>query len=441
MLTEKILQNLLPFQKKAVEKKLRIIGKYNAVLNASEMGLGKTLESLACIDALSADRVLIICPPSLKFNWEAECFEWLNKNACVLSGMAKQRFTNPFVIVGYPQLLSEDIYTELANTKWDCIIVDESHYIKNRKSKRTTKTFNLLYRQLKMGAKVIFCTGTPITNKPVDLYPICKLFSSLGISNPYFISFWEYAKRYCAAHKGRFGWICDGLSNALELQNMLSLFMVRDLKVLVLDQLPTKRVRVVPIELDSEKAKKYAESTKQMITNDADISKLQLVEHIMTARKTLADLKLKTSLEYIKDVLDTKKKVVVFCWHKDIFKKLMEDLSDYGVVGFAGGVSEADKKIAVDNFQNGEARVFVGNIHSAGVGITLTASDYVIFVEYDWTPANNIQAEDRVHRIGQTSKCQIDYLVAKNSLDWKVIKIINKKNKMISEVLPQAMEG
>jgi SWI/SNF-related matrix-associated actin-dependent regulator 1 of chromatin subfamily A len=211
--------------------------------------------------------------------------------------------------------------------------------------------------------------------------------------------------------------------------------MVRKEKSEVLKQLPAKVIRTIPIQFDTERARKYALETEQLLPGgDLDLNKLKFNEHISAARVKLGELKVTAALEHISNILAEKKKVVVFAWHKSVIKELAESLRDFVLV--TGDSTQEQRKNAVENFQtNDKVRIFLGNIAAAGVGLTLTAADHVVMVEHDWTPANNHQAEDRIHRIGQESTCVIDYLIAKNSLEHRVFNLLSRKEAIIEEVM------
>jgi len=431
---------LKEYQITGVNKKLEILSKYNAVYNAYEMGLGKTAMTIACLKELKPKNVLIVCPASLVFNWSEEFFNWnneLEEYIQVITSSKDKYLNKKITIVSYSLIINNKIHSCVINHKPEVIVFDEAHYLKNIKSKRSSTCLSL---SLQMKAKTFFLSGTPLTNRPLDLFPICQFFTYRGLRNADMQSYWPYVKRYCNAKPGRFGWDVTGASNLEELKKYLSLFMVREEKKNVMKELPSKIYRTIPIIFDTEKARNYAIETKQLIADDGseiNLEKLKFEEHIAAARKILGELKVKAAAEYIKSLLEEKQKIVVFAWHKNVIDGLKEQLIDF--VSITGDSSSSDRQRAVSEFQNNSnIKLFIGNIAAAGIGITLTAADHVVMVEHDWTPALNEQAEDRIHRIGQERVCIIDYLVVKNSLEQKVYNLIKSKKMVIDEVIRAA---
>jgi SWI/SNF-related matrix-associated actin-dependent regulator 1 of chromatin subfamily A len=425
--------SLLPFQQELKETQLQILSKFGAVLNACEMGLGKTAMTIATLIEMKPARVLVVAPSSLRFNWLQEFLKWSDKAeeyTQVITSLKDTLQNKKITIISYNMLSHPRMLAMLKKYQPSVIVIDEAHYIKSASSKRTKACLGLVQY---CKAKAFFLTGTPITNKPLDLFPLLQFFNSRGLNSYDLSSYWPFVRKYCDAKQGRFGWIVDGASNIPELKGILSNIMVRKEKAEVLKELPDKIIRVIPIVFDEARARKYALETEQLVKEPFDITKIKFDEHIASARAKLGELKIEPAIEHIKSVVEQKGKVVVFAWHKKVIDGLTEGLKDY--VCITGASSAKDREDAVSKFQRGERSIFIGNIMAAGVGLTLTAADHVVMVEHDWTPSNNEQAEDRIHRIGQRSVCVIDYLVAKNSLEHKVFNHIGRKDSIIKTIM------
>lgn len=414
-----------PYQKAGIAFGIR----NDSVLNADDMGLGKTIQSVGILNAIDWNSAIIICPASLKFNWKRELETWLvkDKKVEILSSKSDQVEADIY-IVNY-DLLFRNNFEWLLNKKFDVCIVDEVHFVKNPKAKRSIAT----YKISKNSKKRVFLSGTPILNKPIEIYPILE---HLGFK----MSKWEFAKKYCGLKKGKFGWDMSGASNLEDLQLKLrGSMMIRRRKQDVLAELPPKTRQV--ILLDPEKYQIFLQKEQDLMAKiKAKKSYNDIVEYlteysaddiaeIAKLRHQLALAKLPDVYEHIDNTLNNVEKIIVFAHHRDVIDAIYEKYKDMAVKLY-GGMSEKDRQDAVDSFQNDpNCRIFVGAIKAAGVGLTLTAASTVIFVELDWVPANLTQAEDRAHRIGQTDNVLVQHIVVDGSIDATLAKrIVEKQN-------------
>ena len=423
---------------------------------ADAMGLGKSIESLGVINATQAKRVLIVCPAIVKTNWQREAQKWLTPSQPI--GIADGDYLPPLtgiVIINYDIL--ERHQTALKSLKWDIVVYDESHKLKNPKAKRTIAALGLRGENGIPSDRVLFLTGTPILNRPVELFPMLEAIDHRKWQ------FWPFVMRYCAANKNRFGWDFSGASNLTELQTQLrSLCMVRREKADVLKELPPKIRRIIELPTNGSAALVEAEqaayaawlgargeqvkaaTTEAEQTLQKDMLELfaQTVEFrsISTTRHELAIAKLPKCIEYITDALENSNKIVVFAHHHDVVSGLLVGLSEFKPVSITGVDSQQQRQAAIDAFQNDNTvRVAVCSIQGAGVGITLTAASHVIFCELDWTPANVSQAEDRCHRIGQTDSVLVEHLVVDGSLDGRMAHLIVEKQNISDQLLNRDM--
>lgn len=421
-------------------------------LIADEMGLGKTIQAIGVINADEAvKKVLVVCPASLKLNWKREMEKWLVRNFSIAIADTKKEFpTADIIIVNY------DILTklpELTAAKFDLIIADECHYAKNPKAKRSIALYALEARRR------VFLTGTPITNRPVELQPIAAALDSENFGN-----FWGYAKRYCDARNTGYGWDFSGASHLDELQDKLRrTIMVRRLKSEVLKELPAKRRQIVEIDANGltshvskearaaeaiearliqlraavEIAKTESEETYRAAVDNLKEESSAAFTELSKLRHETALLKVPKVIDHINNLLDGQEnyKVVVFAHHKDVVADLMAEFGSKAVA-VVGDTPMDARQAAVDSFQNdSKIQIFVGSIRAAGVGLTLTASSHVIFAEMDWTPANMSQAEDRCHRIGQVNSVLVQHLVLDGSLDVKFARTLVSKQAVIDRAL------
>jgi len=335
------------------------------------------------------------------------------------------------------------------------LVLDEVHYIKNYKAKRTQAV-----QQVK-SEKIIALSGTPLLNRPIELWTTLHL-----VAPKIFKDFWYFAKRYCNAHQTRYGWDMNGASNLEELAMKLrTTIMLRREKKDVLMELPDKIRTVIPLKLQlsveiikiENEIKNILKQLEEMTARinelkqkikageveekelKDEIEKIRLrrmesqkvaFERIEKYRQEIAKAKLPFIVEFIRDIITQNgDSLVVFCHHQEIYDALLKEFGDIAV-GIVGGMDARERQEAVEKFQNDKnIKIFVGSIHAAGEGITLTRASKVVFAEYDWTPAKMIQAEDRVHRIGQKEIVNSYWFSVINSIDEMFIgKLIQKMN-------------
>jgi SNF2 family DNA or RNA helicase len=420
-------------------------------LFGDEMGLGKTIQAIGTVNAdPHARSVLVICPASLKLNWRREFTKWDTKNLSVeiVKPTTKKFPTSDVVVLNYELLhkWQEDI----RKTEWHVLIVDEAHMVKNPKTARAQEIFGRKESKIKdeegnvIGVKPeitpikaqrrIFLTGTPIVNRPKELWPIISALAP-GFEKDFF----AYAKKYCGAFKHKFGWDFSGASNLDDLQErMRSLFMVRRLKRDVLKELPPKRRQVLVLESKGledilEKEKQTYEEYKDSIA-DGDFETPAFAQ-LSQVRKEVAVAKIPFIVEHVESALEELEKVCIFVHHYEVVDALVSAFGN-SAVHIDGRSKNEDRQAAVDRFQSDPTcKVFIGTIRAAGVGITLTASSTVIFGELDWVPGNVSQAEDRCHRIGQTDTVFVRHLVLEGSLDERMAQIIIDKQEVIDKAL------
>ncbi len=439
-----------------------------ASLIADEMGLGKTIQAIGLVNATpAAKRVLVICPASLRINWAREMQKWLvveRSIAVIESGKTAWPHYAGVVIINYDLL--KKFRSELRTAQWDILIADEAHAIKNSKAQRTKE---IVGHQDKKdpekswtaipAARRVLLTGTPIVNRPVELWPIVSFLDPGSWKN-----FFAYAKQYCGAKHNGYGWDFSGASNLQQLQDRLrETIMVRRLKSEVLTELPAKRRQVMALPAngaaDCIEAEKAAEARHQQqliaaqvalqlakaaddeTTYEAAVARLRDLSQ--AAFTEIARLRHATALAkapyVVEHVLAASGKVVIMAHHRDVVDAIRAGLEEEhpgSVVTLTGEDSMTSRQDAVDRFQGDEqVRYFIGSIRAAGVGITLTASSHVVFAELDWTPGAMSQAEDRCHRIGQANSVLVQHIVLDGSIDARLATTLVRKQAVIDQAL------
>lgn len=412
---------LLPFQRAGVEFKT----KATRCLIGDDMGLGKTIQAIGYLALEPKKRpALIVVPASLKLNWKRELKKWLATDdvVAVLSGgnnQMAQILGATIVIINY-DILDKWIST-LSQMHFEIMVVDECHLIKNPKTIRNkaVKTMS------KIVPEIIFMTGTPIVNRPVELFPVLNMIDEK--SWPKFTSF---AYRYCQAGNNGWGWSANGAANLEELHEFIKPFCIRRTKSQVLTELPPKRRASIIMQFDEKQRQEYLDALEAAKNSSKAAEALRLIE---AAKQAAVKGKLPAAIDWIETFIETEK-LVVFCTHNLTVEALMTKFGKQ-TVRLTGSENLQEREIAVDRFQNDDnVRLFVGNIKAAGVGITLTAASNVAFLELGWTPGDHSQAEDRCHRIGQTDSVTAWYLLADDTIEEKIFELIEMKRQWVETV-------
>ena len=434
-------------------------------LIADEMGLGKTIQAIGLINLTNPTSVMIVCPNSVKLNWRRELERWLVEKRPIGIANGKSFPDDDIVIINY-DIVGKHRGAIDART-WDLLIVDEAHYLKNSRAQRTQYVlgrwdYDERERIQPINARqTVFLSGTPLTNRPIELWPILKysLPNTLGRSWKYYVT------RYCGGEPTRYGWYVDGATNLDELQERLrSELMVRRRKADVLAELPAKRRQVVELPangcedvvrreqeaMDSirqrlselrrqvEAARGQSESAYRAAVKQLREGTRAAFGEIARLRHDTAVAKVPSVVAYALDCLESVDKLVIFAHHHDVIEGLSDGLREakVGHVTLTGEHTVEERQAAIDRFQtNPSCRVFVGSITAAGLGITLTAASHVLFAELDWVPANIIQAEDRCHRIGQRDSVLVQHLVLEGSIDVTMARALIDKQAVLDAVL------
>jgi SWI/SNF-related matrix-associated actin-dependent regulator 1 of chromatin subfamily A len=401
------------------------------------MGLGKTRQAIVALrEACPDGTLLVICPASLKLNWERE-IRLVEPDAPIevigVRGHGVADGVTPrWVVVNY-DLLAKNA-GGLSGVPWAGVIVDEAHFIKNA-SQRTSQVLKIIGASGEKDSRhvpphVYLLTGTPMPNRPRDLFNLLR-----ATGHPSARSFLSFAKRYCDAYRNDYGWVTTGASNLAELNLLLKEVMLRRKKDEVLD-LPPKIRTWVPVTPTGEAAAKaQASFANWFLASDASRpNDHAFLAHLTKLRLALHKAKQAACAERIEDVLATGQKVVVFTCYTEGVTKHKKALGEAAVT-LTGSDSAEQRMAAVDAFQNNPmVRVALCNLIAGGVGITLTAGTHVIFQDLDWVPANHLQAEDRCYRLGQTERVTVEYLIADGTLDGYIANLLDAKLKLIQAV-------
>lgn len=411
-----------------------LLGRRRAIL-ADDMGLGKTRQAIVALKEAEPDGpYLVVCPASVKRNWAREVEIALpGANTLVLDSSTPrdQIAGSEWVIVNYDIL--GKLVGHLLGTPWKGVVFDEAHYVKNHQSQRSKHARQLAGVDGGGDADplVYALTGTPLTNRPRDLFPLLQL-----VKHPMARSFLSFAKRYCAAVQNGYGWQTDGASNLDELAVQLTGVMLRRAKSEVLSLPPKVRTWV---ELDGCSGIGAPEIRKafEILTgqNRRPEDRMRLLATLTTARRKLAAAKTKQTIEFVEGAVDQGEKVLVFTGFDEPAQRFAEHFGDRAVL-LTGATPTGKRQELVDRFQDDpDVRVFVANIVAGGIGLNLTAARQVVFNDLDWVPANHWQAEDRAYRIGQTGTVNVTYMVAGGTIDEFVQRALEAKAMLVEAVI------
>lgn len=432
-----------PYQREGILQGL----KWKRLFIGDEPGLGKTLQSIGIVDTANAYPCLVVCPSSLKINWQREFEKFANVKALVLDNATRttwayllQMGMYQVAIVNYESLRKyfvwdiksdgsksfrlKDVVFDNNIQQFRSIIIDECHRVKDPSAQQTIFT-----KGIATGKEyVIMLSGTPVVNKPDDLIAQLSIMDRLK----------EFGGRtqFCAQYSG------DDANLAQLSAQLYEHCMIRREKSKVLTQLPDKTRMDLYVEISNRTEynlaaadlaaylREYTECTDREIRRKM---RMEALVKFMTLRSLSAKGKVKQAIDFINTFLANGKPLIVFCSLHDIVDELLKAFPE--AVTVTGRDSMIEKQAAVDAFQSGRAQLIICSIKAAGVGLTLTASSNVAFIELAWTYADCCQCEDRAHRIGQKDNVTCYYLLGTGTIDNTLYNIIHRKKSIANQIM------
>ena len=416
---------------------------HKRIIIGDEPGLGKTLQSIGIVDTANAYPCLVICPSSLKINWQREFEKFTDKSALVLDNNVRTTWgyllsmgVHQVAIVNYESLRKffvwdirggkqfrlKDVVFNPQIQAFKSIIIDESHRVKDPSAQQTIFT-----KGLSVGKDwCILLSGTPVVNRPEDLIAQLSIMNRLGE----FGGRAKFIADYCTDPKDKTAEPAVPLS---ELSRQLyNTCMIRREKAKVLPQLPDKTRVDLYIEISNDKEynlaaedlaaylQEYTECTDWEIRRKM---RMEALVRFMTLRSLATKGKIAQAVDFIRTFLDSGKKLIVFCSLHEIVDELQKIFPR--AVTVTGRDSSVNKQASVDAFQN----------NPNGVGLTLTAASDVAFIELAWTYADCCQCEDRAHRIGQKDNVTCYYLLGRGTIDHTIYRLIHRKKSIANEIM------
>lgn len=469
-----------PYQNAAVE--YRIARKHAIIGDAP--GLGKTAEALLFGNSIGAERTLVICPASLRLNWERECKMWAINEGLSTYPVLKSKdgisLQHNFVIISYDLLRNKSIINALLDGLWDHMILDEAHALKDPKGNQRTKAICAPDMLPSVVDRITMLTGTLMPNQPIEAYNAIRLCDHSAIDNMSLDAFREeYYEEGGGMVRGPVLITKDADGNSVEpyyinklhysdkvrnvpvnlddLQWRLRKYvMVRRLKEDVLSQLPPKQWHPFPIEADANirRALKHPGWDKVSKLYEMDPGAfdtgIPVDGAVSTAMRELGEAKAPIVADYIEELLrEGVEKIVVGAWHRNpseegvaktglsVLHYLRKRLEKYGIVYMDGTTSDRNKQKAVDAFQGlEEVRVILGQLSTIGEGWTLTAAQDGVLAEFWWVPGKNDQFLDRMHRRGQTGGYVIGHVpIVPGSMDERIVGTAVEKDRNIYQAM------
>ena len=438
---------LLPYQRAGVAYAL---GAKRCFI-ADDMGLGKTIQSIATIEAADAYPVLVICPPSLVLNWKAEYEKWLpDRRVAVVTNRRwfPEKDSYDVVVVGWSNIA----HWEEQAKKHESLIADESHYAKSYDAKRTKAVVRVAKTVPKEGF-VLALTGTPVTNRPAEYASQLEMLGRLGDLG----GKWGFYRRYCNAYRDRWGqWHIDGNSNLDELNNKLrSTCYVRRVKEQVLDDLPPVIHAPMVLSGDTGPMADYRRAEQDIVkylVERAEQIALELGTSVKSAkvrakmaaesnehlvrmsvlRRLAAKAKMGSIVEWVEQVRQEGRKVVVAAHHREIVDELAHRFGGLKIQGGQDVAQVEEHKRRFQELSVDEAPVIVLSIQAAKTGHTLTAAQDVLFCELPWNWADVDQTYSRCHRLGQKGSVTATYMLAADTVDEAIYDLVQRKRDVVS---------
>ena len=440
-----LLKTLRPFQ---VEGVSFICNKNGRAILADEQGLGKTIQGIAFTQQpQDLKRTLIVCPASVKLNWVMEIKDWTGEDKVffifgktVTQRSVKKLSESRYAIINYSLLQSWR--KALQEQNFDCVIFDEAQAIKpSRVDLRIASQRALSAKEISKTTKYILAmSGTPLENGPAELFPLIQMIDPALFSNRL-----QFAQKFCGLTTNSLGDLSSrGASNTKELNHLLiNTMMIRRKKSDVLADLPPKTRAVVPVSLNKQDMAEYYKMENDFARWLKEFSpsrfhraaKAQALVKVNYLKQFVAKAKLPMIFDWLETFLETGNKLVVFGVHTAIIRAICDRHRSISVF-VDGSVSSEKRQKLRDQFQSDDAiKLFIASLEAAGTGITLTAAKDTFTSELAWKSTTHDQAEDRVHRIGQTEAVTAYYMIAENTIETRISALLDRKRAVVESVL------
>lgn len=439
--------SLFPHQARGVE----FLRRTPRALLADEMGLGKTAQAITALEGVSP--VLAISPASVTGVWERELQTWASgvpyrvlRGPLVERRKALQEPYSGWTSVNYEVVAK--LLPDLLRHPWAGLVLDEAHRVKNRKA-QVTKAVQRLSRSI---PRRILLTGTPILNRPDDLW---SLLNTLYPER--YRSYWRFVNRFCEVVWNGYGWEVGGPRAPEALRQEISSFYLRREKEEVLKDLPPKVSQQLWVDLEGEQLREYLRMKEEFIAllGTKEISAVAVVSQLLRLRQICVDPQILIDdisrplsgckARALVDLLEGRNggKVVIFSQYSRAVRATSLLLGQLGIshAQLTGETPPREREEIVQRFQTQkDPHVLVATIGTGGLGLTLTTADTAVFLDKDWTPALNSQAQDRLHRIGQKSTVWIYEILSRGTVEERVERLLAQKISWAEDILSHAVD-
>ena len=451
-----MIDELYPYQLEGVQWLM----KKRFALLADEPGLGKSAQAIVAADMVGAQRILVLCPASVRVNWTRQWARWSARGStgvtAVLNIPTELSQGADIVVASYDSLLNIAWRQTLLSTRFDGLFLDEAHYLKGTTAQRTHAVLGregIIHRAQRTWA----LSGTPAPNHAGELYPLMRCFGATSQSFDAFI------ERFCRTRQTQFGPQIVGSKNIPEFRALIAPFILRRKKIDVAPQLPKidfQDLVVEPSPIDEERFfyDYYAIKEIQKLHDDIEdqrsaVEKVVkftsgrdmltvmegMAKSVSTLRRYLGLQKCGALIDIVgRELADhAYEKIVIFTVHRDVTVTLQEGLAKFKPVTLYGGTPPETRQKNIDKFRKEKrCRVFIGNIRAAGTGIDglQEVANEVLMAECSWTPAENAQAVMRVHRLGQNLPVRVRVASVADSIDEHLQKRLRRKTAELSEI-------
>ncbi len=422
----------------------------------SEMGTGKTPEIISVAEMGGYKNVLILCPKSLRREWERQIIQWTGEAPIVCNRGSGRRLdpyfevlqgkrqASKYFILNYETFRLEKHVNLLQMMPFDLIVMDEVHNLRNAETKTTRGIINFLAER--KSSRVIVLSGSPIVNTPLDLYTILMILRPEAHSIK---TRFEFLERYThwAPNRGRPKVYGMKAHMREDLQRYIDPMTIKRTKEEVLPDLPNKYKKVVTLEMEEDQEEVYRKLAKQIaieLESGESIHSPGVLGTLIRLRQANLDPRIlglkasSTKTEYLMELVeDGPEKLVIFSTFAQYVNLLVNDLNERGIKNvFITGDVQVDKRAdLVKQFQEDpDCRVILGTIKTMGEGLTLTAASDVVLADRWWTPTANNQAIDRLHRIGQENAVQVLLPTNVDSIDQHLDLVLEEKEKIVGEI-------
>lgn len=411
------------------QKRVKDRFEFRSGLLAHEMGTGKTIASI--YTHIGKDKILVVCKASLVNNFAVELSK-MGENDVEIVKTGKHTISGSKWLITSYGLLGKII--NQVEGIYKTMIVDESHCIKGKTLQAKT-----VIRIAHTCDYVLLLTGTPITNKPIDYWNQLVAIRA-GITKA--MNRTKFSKRYCGGHLKNFGyrfmWWEGGAKNLDELKNMVKADVDIVKKTEVLDLPPKNIVRNV-ITMNTDQKRDYTNAWNTYIEwlhsnpefsldNIQSIKNSRHLVELGKLRQVTSKIKARDFLENIEDLGE--QQAIIFTYYVETLEIINKGLEKLNIK-----YSTLKQSGSVEKFQNKEVQIFTANIIAGGTGLNLQNASTVFIIDEDWTPSINMQAEDRVHRKGQSNPCTIYYPMVKDTIDERIAKVNQEKRSIINKII------